>query len=196
MTEKRYEESRLLALLSEDSQFAFQVLFDRYKDHIYKVASLYVKSPAMAEEIVQDVFMKVWLNRKSLTGVESFEAWLFVVSKNLIFNYNKRLALEWKACRKYQEQAPAPDNSADRKVSSAQYAALLQKAISELSGQQKTVYLLAREENLSYQEIGERLNISALTVKTHMARALNAIRSYLKQHGEILPILLYCLYNW
>jgi len=176
-------------MLSEDSQYAFQVLFDRYKNHIYKVAMLYVKLPSMAEEIVQDVFMKVWLNRKTLTGIQSFESWLFIVSKNLIVNYNKRLATEWIAFRNYQSQNNLPENDTDHKVRTSQYRDLLDKAVSQLSPQQQAVYRMAREQQLSYQEIARQLNVSPLTVKTHLARALNSVRAYLKQHGEIIPIL-------
>jgi len=191
--ETSYEESQLLTMLAEDSQYAFQLLFNKYKNHIYKVAALYVKSPSMAEEILQDVFMKVWLHRKTLVTIHSFESWLFTVSKNLIFNYNKRLAAEWKAYERYGQRSTTAQSDTDHKVRTAQYQQLLSTAIGQLPQQQQAVYKMAREENLSYQEIATQLSLSVLTVKTHMARALNAIRSFLKEHEETIPAILFLI---
>lgn len=187
MTPEEQEEARLLAMLSEDSQYAFQLLFDRHKDHIYKVAMLYVKSPLIAEEIVQDVFIKVWLNRKELYGIQSFESWLYVVSRNFTVNYMKRLAVEWRASLQFMREQTTQDDNADHRVRSAQYNELLQQALLQLSEQQLAVYRLAKEGNLSYKEIADRLQISPLTVKTHLSRAMHAIRAHFRRHGEILP---------
>ncbi|PZR28755.1 MAG: hypothetical protein DI535_04825 [Citrobacter freundii] len=189
--EQQYEEAQLLRMLANDSQYAFQLLFNKYKNHIYKVAGLYLKTPSLAEEVLQDVFMKVWLNRQTLVNLNSFESWLFTVSKNHILNYNKRVAAEWKAQQRYRNQQAADnEDTTDHKVRTNQYNELLQKAVSRLPEQQQAVYRLAKDQQLSYQEIGELMSISPLTVKTHMTRALNSIRAYLKAHDEHLLILL------
>ncbi len=188
--ENKYEETTLLAMLADDSEYAFQLLFDRYRNRIYKVAVLYVKSPILAEEIVQDVFLKVWFQRKEIKALRSFEAWLFTVSKNYIINYLKKLANEWKARETWVRQTSASEDSADFKIRGDQFQQLLQQAIGQLPLQQQRIYKLAKEQHLSYEAIAQELNISPLTVKTHMARALDAIRSWLKQHGELFLLLL------
>ncbi|HEY4148217.1 MAG TPA: RNA polymerase sigma-70 factor [Chitinophagaceae bacterium] len=188
--ENKYEETTLLVLLADDSEYAFQLLFDRYRNRIYKVAVLYVKSPVLAEEIVQDVFLKVWFQRKEIKALRSFEAWLFTVSKNYIINYLKKLANEWKARETWVRQTSASEDSADFKIRSDQFQQLLQQAIGQLPLQQQRIYKLAKEQYLSYEAIAQQLNISPLTVKTHMSRALDSIRSYLKQHGELFLLLL------
>jgi len=180
-------------MLSEGSTYAFQLLFDRHKNHIYKVATRYVKAPAMAEEIVQDVFMKVWISRETLSGLHSFEAWLFTVSRNLIFNYNRRLAVEWKANQKYKLDHRSNIDNTDHKIREAQYRQLLKAAQEQLSDQQVTIYRMAKESGMSYKEIAEQLNISPLTVKTHLARAVNSIKAYLRQHGEVICLVLFIL---
>jgi RNA polymerase sigma-70 factor (family 1) len=188
--ENKYEEAALLAMLADDSEYAFQLLFDRYRNRIYKVAVLYVKSPVLAEEIVQDVFLKVWFQRKEIKAVRSFEAWLFTVSKNYTINYLKKLANEWKARETWVRQTVASENTADFKLRSDQFQQLLLQAIQRLPLQQQRIYKLAKEQHLSYEVIAQQLSISPLTVKTHMARALDTIRSYLKQHGELFLLLL------
>lgn len=191
MKEISNEESQLLIMLAEGNEYAFQLLFNKYKDHIYKVATLYVKSPIMAEEILQDVFMKVWLHRKSLSGIISFRSWLFVVSKHLIFNYNKRLAAEWDVRQRYTRGNKSAENNADYKIRAKQYQQLVDAAVMQLPPQQQAVYKMAREEQLSYQQIAGRLAVSTLTVKTHMSRALQAIRTYLHRRNNLLPVLLF-----
>lgn len=186
---KTLDNDALLALLNEDSDYAFQALFDRYRNHAYKVAMLYVKSPALAEDIVQDVFMKVWFQRKNLLAIASFEAWLYTLTRNFSLNCLKKIAHEFKARHSFTAGHPAFEDTADHKVRDLQYQELLFKAIEQLPEQQQKVYYLAKEKGLSYQAIAGNLSLSPLTVKTHMARALMSIRSFLRKYDRELLIL-------
>ncbi len=187
---KKYEESTLLSMLSQDSEYAFQLLFDRYRNNTYKVAMMYVKSPVLAEEIVQDVFLKLWYQRKNLLEIRSLENWLFTLTRNLTFNSLKKIAHEWKAREKWLDQNVLSENTTDHKLLNKEYHELLQQAIDNLSPQQQQVYKLAKEECLSYDAIGEHLSISPLTVKTHMARALASVRLFFQQNSELFILLI------
>jgi len=180
----KYEEAKLISLLAKDSEYAFQLMYDRYRNRIYHTAIRYLKSPLLAQETVQDVFLKLWLERKNLDPGRPIEAWLYTVAKNNLLNRLKRIASEWKALHQFQLNTPQSENSAGDKVEDSQYRQLLQQALLELPDQQQKVFYLARQEHLTYVEIGERLGISPLTVKTHMARALSHIKAYLAAHGE------------
>jgi RNA polymerase sigma-70 factor (family 1) len=188
--EKKYEESTLLSLLAQNSEYAFQVVFDRYRNVIYKTAMMYVKSPVIAEEIVQDIFLKLWFQRKHLAEIRSLESWLFTLTKNLTLNCLKKIAHEWTAREKWIKENDLSENTTDHKVLNAEYQQLLQQAISDLSPQQQQVYRLAKEQGLSYDIISKQLSISPLTVKTHMTRALASIRLFLQQHGGISVFLI------
>ena len=179
-----YEEAKLISLLAKDSEYAFQLIYDRYRNRIYHTAIHYLKSPVLAQETVQDVFLKLWLERKNLNPKQPIEAWLYTVAKNNLLNRLKRIANEWKALHQLQLSSPKSDNSSGDKVEDSQYQQLLQQALLELPAQQQKVFYLARQEQLTYMEIGEKLGISPLTVKTHMARALNHIKTYFAAHGE------------
>lgn len=181
---KKTDETALLELLSQDSEYAFQLIFDRYRDKVYKVALLYLKTPALAEEVVQDIFLKLWFQRKHLTEVKSIESWLFILTRNLTINYLKKIAYEWTARQKYSSQNSLVENTTDHKVRNAEFQQLLAMAVHRLPEQQQKVYKMVREEGLSYQECAQRLSMSTLTVKTHMSRALASIRSYLKEKGD------------
>jgi RNA polymerase sigma-70 factor (family 1) len=190
LSEKKYEESTLLSMLAEDSEYAFQIIFDRHRDTIYKVAMLYVKSPVIAEEIVQDVFLKLWFQRKNLTQLRSLESWLFILTRNLTINCFKKITHEWMAREKWVKENDRSENKTDHKIIDAEYQRLLQQAIAQLSPQQQQVYKLAKEQGLSYEAISTRLSISPLTVKTHIARALSSIRLFLGENGIVSTLLI------
>lgn len=184
-TENLYEERRLLLMLGNDSAYAFQQIFDKYKDHIYKIAMSYVKDKHLAEEIIQDVFTKVWMYRHSLLELRSFEAWLYTVGKNRIFDYNKKKIADWKAHLGYHSLKNESVDDSERILQSKEYKELLHIAQQQLSEQQLLIFKLAKEENMTYKQIAAQLNLSPLTVKTHLARAMSTLKSYLLKNGEI-----------
>jgi RNA polymerase sigma-70 factor (family 1) len=188
-TKHPYDEAALLALLRQDSEYAFQLVFDLYRNRVYRIAMLYVKSPALAEDIVQDVFLKIWFQRKNLTELVSFESWIYTLTKNLTINCLKKLAYEGKARAHWNKENSQVYNTTDHKIRNTQYTELLMQAITKLPEQQQKVYRLGKETGLSYEAIARELSISPLTVKTHMARALAAIRSFLQQHDKELMLL-------
>jgi RNA polymerase sigma-70 factor (ECF subfamily) len=189
-----YEHANVLNLLSQGSEYAFQLVFDSYKNRVYNLALTYLKSPILAEEIVQDTFLKLWFQRQNLGGIHSLEAWLLTVSKNLTINYLKKIAHEWGAKNDFVPKHEQTENNTDFKIRAAESTLLFKKALDTLSSQQRTIYQLAREEGLTYDRIGEKLSISPLTVKTHMARALASIRQFLKQHGGLFFFLALVLF--
>jgi RNA polymerase sigma-70 factor (ECF subfamily) len=190
-----YEEARLIALLADDSEYAFQLLFDRYRNRIYQIAMRYLKSPLLAQEVVQDVFLKLWFERKNIRQDLPLEAWLFTIAKNNLLNRLKKLANEWKALKVIGHTEKQESESSEDKVQESQYNQLLQEALQNLADQQRRVFLLSRTEHLTYNQIAERMGISALTVKTHMSRALESIRNYFLSRGELFAIifLIQCL---
>jgi RNA polymerase sigma-70 factor (family 1) len=182
-----YEESRLIALLSNDSEYAFQLIYNRQSNRIYQTAVRYLKSPLLAQDVVQDVFLKLWTERKQLKPkLLPIDAWLYTVAKNNILNRIKKIAHDWKAAGNLRFILPQIIDNTDDKIKNAQYTELLRKAIEALPAQQRKIFSLAREEQLTYQQIGEKTGISPLTVKTHMSRALQHIREYFLANGEVL----------
>lgn len=179
-----YEESKLILLLADDSEYAFQLIYDRYRNRIYQTAIRYLKSPVLAQETVQDAFLKLWLERKNLDAACPLEAWLYTVAKNAMLNRLKRIANEWKALQQLQQIPQRSSNSTSDKLEDAKYQELLHQLLMELPAQQQMVFHLARQENLTYAQIGQKMAISPLTVKTHMARALNHIKARLAAQGE------------
>ena len=188
--EQKYEETQLLTLLARNSEFAFQMIFNRYRDIVYRSAMVWLKSPILAEEIVQDVFMKLWIQRAHLTELRSLESWIFAVAKNQMLNSLKRTSYEWRIKEYWQKEETHTGNDTDHRLRYRELKSLILKAIDKLPPQQRLIYKMCREKGLSYEAAGKELSLSTLTVKTHMARALRFIRKFLKQHGDALILFL------
>ena len=179
-----YDERELLLLISEDGDnYAFQLLYNKYKDNVYRVAYRTLKSAVGAQEVVQDVFLKLWIERKNILNIQSLENWLYIVAKNHLLNQLKKNTNEWKNRSKYQLDAilipEIPLNDLDKKI----YIKLHQNAIATLTNHQRNVYELVRINHFSHIQVAEKMNISPLTVKKHMSRALFQIRKVLKDSG-------------
>ena len=138
----------------------------------------YLKSPVLAQEVVQDVFLKLWIERKNIKTNQPLEAWLYTVAKNNLINRIKKIANEWKALTNLKNLSNEFVNPPSDKVEESQYNEFLKKAIETLPLQQQTVFYLARNEHLTYIQIGEKMGISPLTVKKHMSRALLHIKAH------------------
>ena len=186
--QEKYEESKLILLLADDSEYAFQLLYDRHRNRIYKTAIRFLKSPILAQEVVQDVFMKLWFSRKNMNASQPIEAWLHTVAKNNIINRLKKLSNEWKALTELPIITTYSNNTTENTVQEAEYISILNQAISTLPEQQKKAFQLSRTENMTYIQIGEHLGLSPLTVKTHISRALTHIKLTLAKKGIVLSL--------
>jgi len=171
-----FEESRLISLLNEDSEYAFQLIYDKYRNRIYQTAIKFLKSPIIAQDIVQDVFMKLWFERHKIEPSKPVEAWLYTVAKNNILNKLRKIANDWKAIDLLSHTIIQSENNTDQKLTESEFKQNLESAVSKLPEQQKVVFILSRFEKLTYIQIGEKMGISPLTVKTHLSRALFAIK--------------------
>jgi RNA polymerase sigma-70 factor (family 1) len=191
--EGKYDEHKLLTLLKEDSEYAFQLIYDCHRNRIYKTAVWYLKSPILAQEVVQDVFLKFWFERRQFKMDTSIEAWLYTVAKNNILNKLKKISNEWKALAIMPLLKPEAINNTENTIVDHEYSAILHAAIGALPIQQRKVFQLARQEQLTYSEIGKQMGLSPLTVKTHMSRALASIKAFFKQKGIIVSAIIFAI---
>jgi RNA polymerase sigma-70 factor (family 1) len=186
------DKESLLHLLSQGSEYAFTQIFDHYRGAVYGTAFKFLKSQEAAEEIVQDIFLKLWMKRTGIPSIHNFNAFLFTMARNAILDKLRKTANEKIAQQVLSKQQSFTDNT-DHRVLDNQYQKILEQAIDNLSPQQREVFRLAKMEGCSYKEIGEQLGISVLTVKVHMNKALASLREYLKTHISALvfiPLLL------
>ncbi|AXB58533.1 RNA polymerase sigma factor [Flavobacterium fluviale] len=168
-------EKKLLLELSQGSELAFTKIYNQYKDIVYSIALRITKSKTLSEETVQDIFLKIWQNRKSLAEVEHFENYIYIISRNHLFNSIKKIARESNLALEVNSK-DAGFIDTDTSIKDEQYNTILNQIVEQLPPQQQKVYKMAKWDGMSHQKIGEDLGISTETVKKHMAQALKYIR--------------------
>ena len=151
---------------------------------------VYLKDQVDAGELVQEVFLKIWERRETLTDIDSFTNYLFILVRNRIYDGFRKRAAEQSALSHFFRAAPgaAVDNT-DHPVQDKQYEELLQAAIDQLSPARKKVYL-ARKEGKSFQTIALEFKISETTAKKQMTQAKQLIQDYIMQYLHIYGLLL------
>jgi RNA polymerase sigma-70 factor (ECF subfamily) len=181
-------EQLLLAGIAGGDEGAFRILFDRYRGRIYTYALRLSEDRSLADEVVQDVFMKVWLKRVDLPAVENFSAWLYAVARHRMFDMMKQQAREMQAKEMAQQEPPAGINDAELSLLEKEQQVLLQHALARLSPRQQLIYNLSRNHGMKHEEIAHTLNISRNTVKTHLVHALRVIRDHITPYINTIII--------
>jgi len=184
-----FDEAELLQQIAEGNQRAFTVLFRQYSGKVYSFALKLTRSEELAEEVVQEVFLRIWLNRETLTEVQQFGAYLNRMNRNHCLNAIKRLAQESRITGELSRQNTEYSHETEDRISYRSTQAVLDEAIGKLSPQQQKVYRLCHVEGLKYEEAASQLNISPGTVHTHMKLALKAIRMHLDKAGGVILVL-------
>lgn len=173
-----YNEQEIIQLIAKSDENAFAQLFDHYRNKIYTVALKLTRSTTVAEEIVEDVFLKIWLRRTALNEIENFSAYLYTIARNETYKILKQIAKNYKIVLLTENDHSLDDNNTEEYLIGREFTSLLQKAIDRLPHQQKQVYQLMKEGDLKRGEIAELLQIKPETVKFHLAQAMKNIRSY------------------
>jgi len=189
---KRYSEQDILKNIADSAQDVYEFVFLNFYNELCIYALGIIKDKFVAEEIVQDVFVKLWENRDALTIRSSIKAYLYRSVHNFCINH-----LEHQSVKRKHASASMKDYSNLISPVSPDYpiANLLvqeledkiNQSISELPNQCREIFLLVRYEDLSYSEVALKLGISVNTVKTQLQRALTRLRESLKDY---LPIII------
>ncbi|MCF3107352.1 RNA polymerase sigma-70 factor [Niabella sp. CC-SYL272] len=178
----------LLSQIGRDDERAFRQLYNQYHQKIYAIGFYLTRSRTVAEDIVQDVFLKIWNKRADLPEVRHFEGWLKVIVKNHALNVLEKAAKERFTCKAQFEQAC--DGLADAqlvpKLEQKEINYLIQKAIDRLPAQQKKAYLLNKQEGFKVAEIAQIMDLSIHTVKNHLKAASASIIAFCKRNIELI----------
>jgi RNA polymerase sigma-70 factor (family 1) len=184
---RQYDEKSILISVAQGDEIAFEVLFNQYKNKILFFAWKFLQSESKAEDVLQEIFLKVWTCRQQLPDIRNFKTWLNTITRNYLFNALRRLALEEAFIKELSSNPREPDDILDNlAVNELQLA--LQSAVSNLSPQQKRIFELSRVEGLKHEQIAEKLDISRETVKKHMTDALQRIRTQMKTHESLVHL--------
>jgi len=191
-----YEEKSLLALVARGDEMAFHTLYSHHRAHVYGIALRLLQSASLAEDVLQEVFLKIWVGREKLPKINCFSAYLNTITRNHIYNTLRKQAYdELLLERLFPLQMASLRDTALDDISYRELREALQKVVSSLTPQQKRVFELSRMEGLKHEDIARQLNVSRETVKKHVSEALRMVRLQLRQfrHVPELVILLFFL---
>ncbi len=180
----------LLLKVAEGDENAFGQLFKIYYNLLGDFIMRITESELLTQEIVQDVFLKIWLNRSSLSDIVSFKAYLLVVARNHAFNCLKQIAREKNRKKEWINTVLYHASNYVEEATNIENDYLIDEAVELLPPQQKKVYILSRKNGMKQQEIATELNISLETVKKHMVLALRFIKNYLHTHISLFILLM------
>ncbi len=189
--EKNHNEHLLLQQIAERDENAFKSLFDLYKDRLFLYINGIIKSKEVSEEIVMDVFLKIWLGKEIVNQIENFDAFLFRVAYNKSIDFLRSAARDPKLRDLvWHEMQVEGGLNADQQVITREYEKKLREAIGQLSPQRRLVYQMSREKGFSHLDIARQLQLSKHTVSNHIVESQRFIRSYLIRHLDIAVLLL------
>ena len=188
----RYNQKELIELIAKGDEFAFARLVTNYKNRIYSIAFKLTKSDVIAEEIVQDVFLKIWVKRATLPGILNFDAYIFIITRNDVYKVLKGIAQSYKVTLLTDEHQLLTNKDTSDPVAEKEYNLLLQKAVERLPNQQKQVYNLMKNEGFKRNEVASQLDLQPETVKFHLAQAMKNIRAFCLLHLSICSGIVIC----
>lgn len=174
-----YKDEELIAEIKAGNMFAFDLFYKRYNKKVFKFVYLILKSEEESENIVQDVFLSLWINRNRIDKNSSAKYYIFTIAYNSAISVIRKKAKEKKFLEYLMTLQRYDHGSVDLELEYNEAVTNLDKIIENLPPRQKEVFLLHRVDELKYLDIGKRLNISVNTIENHMSRALKTIRSKL-----------------
>ncbi|QIL41622.1 RNA polymerase sigma-70 factor [Pedobacter sp. HDW13] len=184
------DELLLLKEMSEGDSGSFSLLYNYYSRQVYRFIYKYLKSSELTDDLVQEIFIKVWDNRINLSDLRSFKSYLFTISKNHTLNFLKRAAIDKNAKSLILSNYRA-SVSIEEDLQTKDYLNYLEKILDTLTPQSRETFRLCRQEYKSYDEAAEILGISRNTVKKHMVKSMKIVgKAVQKDLGIPLTIFL------
>lgn len=163
-----------------DCERSFRLFFDRYYAHLFELALYYTKNQALAEEVISDVFLKVWNQRKQLNEISNIQAYLFVAVKRQSLNAQRNTKTLPLFVHDLEHQTIVESRTPENILFGDDMLRAISQSIENLPQKCRMVYKLVKEEGLKYKEAAHLLDISEKTVEMHIGHALKKIRQDLE----------------
>lgn len=170
---------------------AYQILFEKYAPRIYNFSLTYLKNRDDAEELVQNVFLKIWEKRNSLDATQNLKSFIFKIAVNTIYDFIRRKNIEH-AYEDYARLNFKPnENYTWHSVIFEEMKNNLDKLVLQLPEQQQKIFQLSKLEGLTNKEISQKLKLSKRTVENHLYRALTFLKKHFKNESFLTLLFLY-----
>jgi RNA polymerase sigma-70 factor (ECF subfamily) len=180
----------LLERLKQSDKTAFSVLFTAYYSDLVVFASSYLKDIHVAEEIVQDVFVKIWDDRAALDIKTSLKSYLLRTVHNKSIDWRRHLAVRDKYSADIKENTTIFDYDPEHYLLGSEVQQIIDSVISKLPSDVAETFRMNRYDGLKYHEIAEKLQVSVRTIEVRIGKALQMLREHLKDYLVVLLVFL------
>lgn len=186
-------EKTYLEKLRKGEVAGFKWIYDRYHEKVYGYCLKLTGKQQVAEEITQDVFVRLWEKRQLIDPAYALDGLLLKFTKDFAWNYFKRLNRQRRQTSEYHTIQPtAAPSQAESDLILEDYLEIAEEAISQLPEKRQKVFNLRYRKGLDNREIAACLDISETTVRVHLYKATHFLRNYFKSHPEIPILVLSC----
>lgn len=179
--------------LREGDETAFGFIYDRLSSRIYSFAHKFLKNREQSEEIVQETFLHLWVNRETLDEQYPISVLLYMIARRLSLNAIRKHANHRIAYEKIFSTLTEGHNDTEEAILLSDLERLTDEVLNQLPQQQRTAFRLSRLEGFSYDEIAGQMNISRNTVKNHIVQAVKNIRIHFVNRDILIISILHFL---
>lgn len=184
-------ERQLIHLLIIGDESAFEIIYNKYSDRVYNLAFLILKDSGWSEDVVQEVFVKLWKSKSNLQVAGDLWVYLYVLTKRESLNKVRSISRSNNAFERLWKNISSFSECSHEKLVGKEFSNHIDNLIAKLPPRQQDVFTLSRYEGLTHQEIANKLDISPNTVKNHMVQALKSIREHTLDHNATHPLMLF-----
>lgn len=183
-------ENKILHDLIQGDANAFRQVYDKWHERIFRFAFYLTKSQELAEEATQEVFIKLWENREGLKQGTTFQAYLRKLTQNHILDLYKKANAQKNLQKKIFDNMAALHQVPADTLLEKQLTKLQREAVEQLPPQQKIIYILSRDHEMTYDQIAEHLKLSRNTVRNQMSQAIQSVKGYVGGHTDLACLLI------
>lgn len=180
----------LISLLQQGDEGVLRTIYDTHIRQLHYFILRTAKSRQLAEDVVQDVFIKIWENRMQIDGEQPLKPYLYTIAKRHLLNLLKRVQHEAYIVEEIRKNTTLVENTTEMVIDFHESNSVITEAIDKLPSQCKEVFLRCKIKGLSYQQTADELGISEGTVNSQMVKALKSIRMHVKLKNTLGAILL------
>lgn len=189
-TNPSHQEREWLILLRDGSYSAFEFIYHRYKTRIAGAMLRILKDPELVDDLLQELFVRLWERRSTIDPDQSIKAYLFRVADNLIYDCFRRIAKDRRAQERIFSLITDFGCETEERIFAQEERRVIEAAIALLPPKRRKVFVLCKLESKSYEEVSLLLNISVKTVNDHIYKANQFLRNYLSNHIAYLLLIL------
>lgn len=172
----------LIEISANDCQRSFKKFFDTYYPRLFEIAKYYLKANHFAEEVVADVFIKIWRTRKSLNKIDNIQSYLFIAIKRQSLNFLRSKKTDFFYIDSLEHETMVESKNPEQELFTQEYLEYFSKCIQNFPTKTKLIFKLVKEDGMKYKEVADVLNLSIKTIEMHMTTALKQLKTDMQKY--------------